>query len=119
MTRAKSSVASHQRRKRTLKQARGFRGGRSKLLRTAYDAVDRALVHAYVGRKQKKRVFRRLWNVRINSACRLRDLNYSSFIHGLKLAGIDLNRKIIADMAVLDPASFDQLVAKAKAALGA
>lgn len=117
MARNTGAVASKKKRKRLLKQAKGYRGGRSKLVRTAHDAVDRAMAFAYVGRKQKKRLYRRLWTVRINAACRMRGMNYSRFINGLKKAGIELNRKVLADMAVADPASFDQLVEKAKAAL--
>lgn len=117
MARNTGAVASKKKRKRLLKQAKGYRGGRSKLVRTAHDAVDRAMAFAYVGRKQKKRQYRRLWTVRINAACRMRGMNYSRFINGLKKAGIELNRKVLADMAVTDPAAFDQLVEKAKASL--
>ena len=117
MARNTGAVASHKKRKRLLKAAKGYRGGRSKLVRTAHDAVDRAMAFAYVGRKQKKRQYRRLWTVRINAACRMRGFNYSRFINGLKKAGIELNRKVLADMAVVDPTAFDQLVEKAKAAL--
>jgi large subunit ribosomal protein L20 len=111
--------SSRKRRKRVLKQAKGFRGGRSRLIRTAYDAVDRANAQAFVGRKQKKRQYRRLWTVRINAACRARGINYSTFIHGLKLAGIELNRKVLADLAVCDPDAFTAIVEQAKAALPA
>jgi large subunit ribosomal protein L20 len=113
------SPSSRKRRKRVLKQAKGFRGGRSRLIRTAYDAVDRANAMAYVGRKQKKRQYRRLWTVRINAACRALGINYSTFIHGLKLAGIELNRKVLADLAVNDPDAFAAIVEQAKAALPA
>ncbi len=116
MPRTKHSVPSHQRRKAVLKAAKGFRGGRSKLLRTAYDAVDSARQHAYVGRKLKKREYRRLWTARINAACRQQGLNYSRFIYGLKCADIDLNRKVLADMAATDPESFSELVETAKKA---
>jgi len=93
MSRAKTAVASRKRRKRVLERARGFRGSRGKLIRQAYGAVDRAMAMAYVGRKQKKRQYRRLWTVRINAACRTRGTTYSDFMHGVKLAGIQLNRK--------------------------
>lgn len=116
MTRATCAPASRKRRKRLLKQAKGFRGGR-RLLRNAYDAVDRAMAMAYTGRKEKKRTYRRMWTVRINAACRQLDFNYSRFINGLKKANIDLDRKVLADMAVNDTAAFAKLVEKAKAAL--
>jgi len=119
MSRVTSAVASRKRRKRVLNQAKGFRGSRSKLIRTAYDSVDRAMAMAYDGRKQKKRQYRRLWTVRINAACRLAGTNYSSFIHGLKAAGIELNRKVLADMAVTEPAAFQQLLATAAKAAAA
>lgn len=116
MPRTKHAVPSHRRRKALLKDARGFRGGRSKLIRTAYDAVDTARQHAYVGRKIKKRDYRRLWTVRINAACRAEGINYSRFIHGLKCAGIELNRKVLADLAAQDPTAFKELIETAKAA---
>lgn len=114
--RTKSSVASRKRRKAVLKQARGFRGSRS-LLRQAYNTVDRAMAMAYVGRKQKKRQYRRLWTVRINAACRAAGTNYSTFINGLHKAGIELNRKVLADLAVRDPEAFAGLIEKARGAL--
>ena len=114
--RAKSSVASRKRRKAVLKQARGFRGSRS-LLRQAFNTVDRAMQTAYVGRKQKKRQYRRLWTVRINAACRAAGTNYSTFIHGLHEAGIELNRKVLADLAVRDPEAFSRLIETARGAL--
>jgi len=117
MGRTSFAVASRKRRKKALKRAKGFYGARSKNIRTVYDAIDKADAHAYVGRKQKKRQFRRLWTVRINAACRMRDMNYSSFMHGLKLAEIDINRKMLSDIAVLDESAFDTLVEKAKSAL--
>ena len=115
--RAINSVASRARRKRILERAKGFYGARSKQIRTALDAVDKAGVHAYTGRKLKKRQYRRLWTVRINAACRLKDFNYSRFINGLKKLEIELNRKVLADMAVNDPKAFTALVEKAKAAV--
>ena len=111
------SVPSRKRRKRILKQAKGFRGARSKNIRTVYDALDKAKSHAYVGRKQKKRQYRRLWTVRINAACRMRDMNYSSFMHGLKLAEIDINRKMLSEMAIHDEDAFAVLIEKAQEAL--
>ncbi|MBO4303631.1 MAG: 50S ribosomal protein L20 [Lentisphaeria bacterium] len=109
------AVPSRKRRRRALERAKGFYGARSKRIRTVYDAVDRAESHAYVGRKQKKRQFRRLWTVRINAACRMLDFTYSKLMNGLKKANIDINRKVIADLAVNDEAAFKALVEKAKA----
>ena len=105
--------SSRKRRKRILEQAKGFYGCTSKRIRTAYDAVDKAQVHAYDGRKQKKRQYRRLWTVRINIACRQNDMTYSRFIDGLKKAGGELNRKVLADLAVREPAAFKALIEKA------
>ncbi len=113
MARVTPAVASRKRRKRVLEQAKGFRGARSKQIRTVYDAVDKAMSHAYVGRKQKKRLYRRLWTVRINAACRANGTNYSTFINGLKVAGIELNRKVLADIAVNEPKEFKALVEQA------
>jgi large subunit ribosomal protein L20 len=96
-----------------LKLAKGYRGGRSKLYRTAADAVDKALQYAYRDRKARKRDFRRLWIARINAAARMNDLSYSRFISGLKKAGVDLDRKILADLAVSDPKAFSQLASMA------
>ncbi|MCH2174496.1 MAG: 50S ribosomal protein L20 [Lentisphaeria bacterium] len=117
MSRTTWSPASRKRRKRVLKAARGYRGARSKQIRTVYDAVDRANNFAFIGRKQKKRQYRRLWVTRINIACRLRGINYSRFIYGLKKSNIDLNRKVLADLAILDTVAFDQLVDTAKKAI--
>jgi large subunit ribosomal protein L20 len=119
MARAKFAVASRKRRKAVLKKARGFRGARSKLIRQAYNAVDRSMAMAYSGRKQKKRQYRRLWNVRINAACRAADpqMRYSTFMCGLRKAGIELNRKVLADMAVNDAEGFGRLLATAKQAM--
>lgn len=116
MARVTCAVASRKRRKRVLEQAKGFYGGRSKQIRTAYDAVDKAMAHAFVGRKQKKQQYRRLWTVRINAACRLNGTNYSQFINGLKKAGIELNRKVLADLAVNEPAAFKALIEQVKQA---
>jgi large subunit ribosomal protein L20 len=112
MARVTCAVASRKRRKRVLERAKGFYGARSKQIRTVYDAVDKAMAHAYVGRKQKKRQYRRLWTVRINAACRLNGTTYSRFINGLKKAGIELNRKVLADLAVTEPQEFKALVEK-------
>jgi large subunit ribosomal protein L20 len=117
MSRVTSAVASRKRRKRILKQARGYYGARSKNIRTVYDALEKAGQHSYTGRKQKKRQFRRLWTVRINAACRMNEINYSQFMHGLKLAGIDLNRKMLSEIAVSDSESFKGLVDTAKGQL--
>jgi len=117
MARATGGVARHAKKKRYLRAARGYFGGRSKLWRIAKNAVERGWVYAYRDRKQKKREFRRLWITRINAAVRENDgnMNYSRFMHGLKLAGIEVNRKVLSDMAVHDPAGFGELVTQAKA----
>jgi large subunit ribosomal protein L20 len=114
MPRVSSSVARRARRKRVLEQAKGFYGSSSKNIRTALDAVDKAMAHAFVGRKQKKRQYRRLWTVRINAACRMNGVTYSAFINDLKKAGIELNRKVLADMAVRDAVAFAALIEKVK-----
>ncbi len=115
--RVTNAVASRKRRKRVLRQARGFRGSRSKLIRQAYNAVDRAMAMAYVGRKQKKRQYRRLWTARINAACRSRGMSYSDFMHGIKLANLELNRKVLSNLAIEDEAAFGQIVDQARQAL--
>ncbi|MGD8549569.1 MAG: 50S ribosomal protein L20 [Desulfobacterales bacterium] len=92
-----------------LKMAKGHRGGRSKLFRTAADAVDKALMYAYRDRKARKRDFRKLWITRINAAARMNNLSYSKFIHGLKLAGVYLDRKVLAELAISDPSGFAQI----------
>jgi large subunit ribosomal protein L20 len=104
-------------RKKTLNQASGYFLTKSKLYRAAQEAVERGLKFAYVGRKNKKREFRSLWIVRINASCREAGISYSQFLHGLKAAGLDLNRKVLADVALHDDAAFKQLVESAKAAL--
>ncbi len=114
MPRVKSKVASHRRRKKVLKLAKGYRGGRSKLFCTAREAVDRARRYSYIHRKQKKRDFRALWIQRINAGVRVFGLSYSRFIDGLKKEGIQINRKILADMAVNDPQGFESLVNTAR-----
>jgi large subunit ribosomal protein L20 len=108
--RIKRGFKARRRRKKVLKLAKGFRGGRSKLFRTAADAVDKALMYAYRDRRQRKRDFRRLWIARINAAARLNNLSYSKFVHGLKLAKVDLDRKVLADLAIVDPAGFAKIV---------
>ena len=117
MARVKGAMMTRKRRKKILKLAKGYYGGKSRLFRTANQAVMKSLKYAYVGRKLKKRDFRSLWITRISAACKQNDINYSRFICGLKKAGIDLNRKVLADIAVSDAAGFTALVEKAKAAL--
>ena len=113
--RVKRGFKARRRRNKVLKLARGFRGGRSKLYRTAADAVDKALMYAYRDRRSRKRDFRKLWIVRINAAARMNNLSYSKFINGLKLAGSQLERKVLADLAISDPAAFSQLASLASA----
>lgn len=114
--RIKRGYKAKNRRKKILKLAKGFRGGRSKLFRTAADAVDKALSYAYRDRKAKKRDFRKLWIARINAASRMNGLSYSKFIHGLKLANIELDRKVLAELAISDPAAFSKVAEAAKQA---
>jgi large subunit ribosomal protein L20 len=114
MARIKTGIVSHRRRKRVLKLAKGYYGAKSKQFRTAKQAVMKSGQYAYIGRKNKKRGFRRLWIVRISAACRLNNINYSSFTSGLKKAGIDLNRKMLSEIAIADPQSFAQLVEQIK-----
>ncbi len=106
------AVQSRKRRKRILERAKGYYGASSKLIRTVYDAVDKAGVHAYKGRKQKKQQYRGLWIIRINAACRALGVNYSTFMCGLNKANIKLNRKVLADLAVNEPQEFKALVEK-------
>jgi large subunit ribosomal protein L20 len=113
--RVKRGYKAKHRRKKILKLAKGYQGGRSKLYRTAADAVDKALMYAYRDRKVRKRQFRRLWIVRINAGARMNDLSYSKFISGLKRAGIELDRKVLAELAVSDPYAFSQLAQTASA----
>jgi len=107
--RVKRGFKARKRRKKVLKLAKGFRGGRSKLFRTAADAVDKALMYAYRDRRARKRDFRRLWISRINAAARMNNLSYSKFIHGLKLADVRLDRKVLAELAVSDPSGFSKI----------
>ena len=118
MARVKGGLGAKKRHNRTLKLAKGYRGARSKQYRVAKQSVMRALTSSYAGRKERKRQFRQLWIARINAAARLNGLSYSQFMHGLKLANVDLNRKVLADMAVTDAAGFAKLgeVAKSKLA---
>lgn len=111
--RVKRGFKARKRRQKVLKLAKGFRGGRSKLFRTAADSVDKALSYAYRDRKQRKRQFRRLWIARINAAARMNDLSYSRFVGGLKKAGVDLDRKVLAELAISDPSGFSQIAALA------
>ena len=117
MPRITNAVASRKRRKRRLDQAKGFYGSRSKLFRIATEAVDRAMELSYTHRKAKKRDYRGLWIVRLSAACKLNDISYSRFIEGTLKAGIELNRKMLSEMAIHDPASFNALVETAKKAL--
>jgi large subunit ribosomal protein L20 len=119
MPRVKKGVRAHKRHKKVLKMAKGYRAGRGSLYRSAREAVDKALKYAYRDRKAKKRSFRSLWIIRINAACREHGLSYSRFIKGLNLAEIQLDRKILAAMAVSDPAAFAQVVEKVKKSLTA
>ncbi len=114
MPRVTNRVASRRRRKKILKLARGYRGGRGKQFRTAADTVDRGLAYAYRDRRQKKRSFRALWIARINAAARLNGLSYSRLMNGLKRAGIEVNRKILANLAVTDAEAFSSLTERAK-----
>ena len=117
MPRVKRGTHRRASRKKTLQLASGYFLTKSKLYRAAQEAVDRGLKFAYVGRKNKKRDFRALFIVRINAACRDSGLSYSKFMHGLKVAGVDLNRKVLAELANVDEAAFRQLAERAKAAL--
>ena len=114
MPRATNAPARRQGKKKVLKQAKGFYGAQSKSFRVAAQKVKRALAYAYVGRKIKKRDFRSLWNIRINAASRLNGLSYSKLIHGLSQAGVELDRKVLADIALHDPKGFSQIVEVAK-----
>jgi large subunit ribosomal protein L20 len=117
MPRAKRGNKRLEKRKKILALAKGYRGTKSKLYRSAKESVQRALTFAYTGRKLKKRDFRSLWIVRIGAACRLNGMNYSTFMHGLKVAGIELDRKILADLAAKQPEAFTALTGQVKDAL--
>ncbi len=118
MPRVKRGTHRRQNRKKTLGRASGFFLTKSKLHRAAQEAVEKALKYAYVGRRRKKRDFRKLWIIRIGAACRSAEISYSKFMGGLKKAGIELNRKVLADLAANDDAAFQVLVQRAKTALG-
>ena len=117
MARVKGALATRKRRKKTLKLAKGYFGAKSKLFKTAKEAVMKSGNYAYIGRRQKKRDFRRLWITRISAACKLNGINYSSFMNGLNKAVITINRKMLADLAVNDAAGFTTLVKAAVKAL--
>src|SRR5215216_4169029 len=117
MSRVKRGVTSHAKHKKTLKRAKGFYGRRKNTIRTAKAAVDRAAQYAYRDRKNRKRTFRGLWIQRINAATRIHGLTYGRFINGLGKAGVDIDRKVLADLAVREPAAFQALVEKAQSAL--
>ena len=114
MPRANSSVPRHRRHRKIVKQAKGYYGARSRTFKSAKDAVTKAGLYAYRDRRQRKRQFRRLWITRINAACRSNGTTYSAFINGLKINNIDLDRKVLADMAVHDPESFKTLILSLK-----
>ena len=117
MARVKGAIGAKKRHNRTLKLAKGYRGARSKQYRVAKQSVMRALTSAYAGRKQKKRQFRQLWIARINAAARMNGLSYSKFMYGLKLAGVEVNRKMLSEMAIADPSGFAALAELAKSKL--
>ena len=117
MARIKGALATRKRRNKTLKLAKGYWGGKSRLFKTAKEAVWKSGQYAYISRRLKKRDFRKLWIARINAACKMNGTNYCTFINGLKKANIGLNRKMLSEIAINDPAAFTALVEKAKAAL--
>ena len=117
MARVKGAMMTRKRRNKILGMAKGYWGAKSRHYKMANQAVMKSLRYAYIGRKMRKRDFRQLWITRINAACKLNGINYSRFMHGLKLAGIELNRKMLSETAINDPAAFTALVEKAKAAL--
>ena len=119
MPRARSNVPRHKRKKQIMKLAKGNFGGRSKLWKAAKETVERGWVYAYRDRKAKKRDFRKLWIIRINAAARQHELSYNVFMNGLKKAGIEVDRKILSDIAITDPTAFTLLAEKAKSALAA
>ena len=117
MARIKGALSTRKRRNKVLKLAKGYYGSKHRLFRTAKHAVMKSGQYAYVGRKLKKRDFRRLWIARISAACKMNDMNYSTFINGLKKSGINLNRKMLSQIAIEDPSAFTELTKQAKAAL--
>ncbi|HOU09359.1 MAG TPA: 50S ribosomal protein L20 [Clostridiales bacterium] len=118
MARIKGAMMTRKRRNKVLKLAKGYYGSKSKLFKTAKQAVMKSGQYAYIGRKQRKRDFRRLWITRISAAAKMNGINYSTFINGLKKADINLNRKMLSEIAIADPQGFAELVDKAKAAIG-
>ena len=117
MARIKGAIATRKRRKKVLKAAKGYYGGKHRLFKTAKQAVMKSGQYAYIGRKQKKREFRQLWITRISAACKMNGINYSQFMNGCKKAGITLNRKMLSEIAIHDAAGFTAIVEQAKAAL--
>lgn len=117
MARIKGATMTRKRRNKVLKMAKGYYGSKASLFKTAKQAVMKSGQYAYVGRKQKKRDFRRLWITRISAACKMNGMNYSTFMNGLNKAGIELNRKMLSEIAIADPAAFTALTEKAKDAL--
>ena len=117
MARVKGALNTRKKHKKVLKLAKGFRGGESRIYRTANQAVMRSMQNAYIGRKRRKRDFRRLWSARISAAEKQNGMNYSTFMNGLKKSGIEMNRKMLSEIAIADPAAFTKLVETAKAAL--
>ena len=117
MARVKGGMNAKQKHNKVLKLAKGYRGARSKQYRVAKQSVMRALTSSYAGRKQRKREFRQLWIARINAAARMNDISYSKLMHGLKLAGVDINRKMLSEMAISDPEGFAKVVEVAKSKL--
>ena len=117
MARVKGAMMTRKRRKKVLKAAKGYYGSKHALFRTAKQAVMKSGQYAYIGRKQKKRDFRRMWITRISAACKANGMNYSTFMNGLKKANIDLNRKMLSEIAISDPAAFTALTETAKSAL--
>ena len=117
MARIKGAMMTRKRRNKVLKMAKGYYGSKSKLFKTAKQAVMKSGNYAYIGRKQKKRDFRRLWITRISAGCKANGMNYSTFMNGLKKAGVTLNRKMLSEIAIADPAAFTALTDQAKAAL--
>ncbi|MCD7723660.1 MAG: 50S ribosomal protein L20 [Clostridiales bacterium] len=117
MARIKGAMATRKRRKKILKSAKGYYGSKHRLFKTAKQAVMKSGQYAYIGRKQRKRDFRRLWITRISAACKMNGINYSTFMNGLKKAGVELNRKMLSEIAIADEKAFTALVETAKAAL--
>jgi large subunit ribosomal protein L20 len=119
MARVKGAMMTRKRRNKILKLAKGYWGSKSKHFKMANQAVMKSLTYAYTGRKRKKRDYRKLWITRINAACKANGMNYSRFMHGLKLSGVTMNRKMLSEMAIHEPEAFTELVGKKKKAIGA